>query len=714
MRNAQSESLRDLPTLRHGLKIFASQPDEVTGEPTGLLHDLLSNTYYRLSWAECEIIARFPLHRTVDGLIADVNNSTSLSLDGSDLAHFLQFLVDNRLVETGQGAPPFRAARADYLRWVLSRYLYFTLPLWRPQKFLDASLPFVRPLLSPTATRVMVGVFGLAAFLTLRRIDEFFATVPDHVGASLVVSVALCFAAVKIVHEWAHAWTATKYGVPVPHMGVAMIVMYPVLYTETSGIWRLGNKWHRMEIAFAGIRAEFFVATIFLCLWNLTAAGSALNLVSFYMIAVSMISSLLVNLNPLMRFDGYYLFSDFTGIENLQSRSCAFARYAIREFLFRPRDPAPEDLPQEKKNLLTGFGLALLVYRFFLFSGIAILVYHMFFQPLGLFLFLVEIWFFILRPVVDELKVWISRRAAFFSSRRGRFTAAMVAALLVFCFLPVQRGIVAPAVAYHRHYWQAHAPVVADVEVVQVTQAQKVRAGDVLMRLSSPSLVRDMTLARAKLQSLEMQKRQRVAGTSSPSSGSMQDIEEQIILIRKEIAKLTAQSEQLVLRAPFDGEVRDMIDGMREGRTVSPADVLFRIVDPRDLVYEAYISDMDRERVDPKAEARFFARANPFRSTPVSIETIDVTGSGGIISPELQEDLAGTVQQEGASGEKASLAPRQGMYRVLLRPLSAEEQADDRFLMKVKGQIYLQGQARSLAVLAWHRVRGLVLRETGF
>ena len=102
------------------------------------------------------------------------------------------------------------------------------------------------------------------------------------------------------------------------------------------------------------------------------------------------ILTLVVNLNPLMRFDGYYLFSDYLGIKNLQERAFAMARWKLRSTLFGLELPAPEQLRAKTVRTLVIFAWATWIYRFFLFLAIALLVYYFFFKLAGLLLMLIE------------------------------------------------------------------------------------------------------------------------------------------------------------------------------------------------------------------------------------------------------------------------------------------------------------------------------------
>ncbi len=145
---------------------------------------------------------------------------------------------------------------------------------------------------------------------------------------------------------------------------------------------------------------------------------------------------LMVNLNPLMRFDGYHLLADAWNVPNLQSRSNALARWWLREALFKIGHKPPESsFPPRKRSLLIVYAMLVWIYRFFLFLGIALVVYHMFFKALGIVLFLIEIVWFILLPIAHEIREWSNMRHEIVRTRRSWFTfgAVAICAVLFSC-----------------------------------------------------------------------------------------------------------------------------------------------------------------------------------------------------------------------------------------------------------------------------------------
>ena len=130
---------------------------------------------------------------------------------------------------------------------------------------------------------------------------------------------------------------------------------------------------------------------------------------AFLLATTTWVSTLAINASPFMRFDGYFLLSDFLQMPNLHSRAFALARWDMREKLFKLGEPPPESFSDTKRLGLILFAWATWIYRLVLFLGIAALVYHFFIKALGIMLFLVEIVWFIAKPLWSEISEWYSR-----------------------------------------------------------------------------------------------------------------------------------------------------------------------------------------------------------------------------------------------------------------------------------------------------------------
>jgi putative peptide zinc metalloprotease protein len=273
----------------------------------------------------------------------------------------------------------------------------------------------------------LIGVAGL--YLVSRQWDVFSSTFQHFFSLEGAATYAVALVVVKSAHELGHAFTAVRYGCRVPSMGICFLVMFPVLYTDVTDAWRLKSRKERLLIGGAGVTVELMLACLATFAWPFLAEGPVKSL-AFSIATVGWVLSLAINLNPLMRFDGYYLFADALGIDNLQPRAFALGRWRMREMLFGSGVQPPERLDAKLTRILVGFAWAVWIYRLILFTGIAVLVYYMTFKILGLILFAVEIIYFIAKPIAGELAYWWRERGSLAAAPRTKWTASLVHASL--------------------------------------------------------------------------------------------------------------------------------------------------------------------------------------------------------------------------------------------------------------------------------------------
>lgn len=696
-----------LPALNPFLKLYKAATAD--GQPSWTLHNPVANTYYKIEWAEFECLARFPAVKTAVELKRAVEAETTLSVDLSEIHELAIFLQSNGLLAFNPQSAVFKDKTEPLWKKILHSYLYFTIPLFAPEKFLKDTLPYVRPLLSRGFITIMLGLLSVAAMLTLPRIDEFFHSFSQFLSLEGVIRGLIVLALIKVVHELAHAYTATKYGVAVPHIGFAVIVLYPVLYTETTGSWQLSSRKQRFHIGMAGILAELCLAAVFLLLWNMAPAGSQLQGISFTVVTISLVGSLLINLNPLMRFDGYYMMSDASGIENLQQRSLMFARRQIRKILFNLNEEVPEHLPPEKQNFLTAFGLALLVYRFFLFTGIAVLVYHMFFKPLGLFLFLVEIGWFVVLPIWSEIKIWWLRRKEISRTRRTKIFAVLICIFSLFLILPWQRTVSLPGVLHSARYAALYPFTPSYIEEIFVHEGEFVREGDVLARLSSLELGKKLETTKLKLESMQrLQRRIQTSPVLLQQKYANLDLE--IEKTSQELVGLQAQEKNLTIIAPFSGLIRDMTPEIKAGRYVQRTDLLFRVIEPAKNIVTGYVTENELTRIAAGDAAEFIPEGSPFSSIPLKVQDIASTDTDQLLWPEVSSFYKGPLASE-YDKNSGKILPVASVFTVDLQLQPEAKNVPDMVLL---GEIRVRGRASSPIINFFKHLGGLIVRETGF
>lgn len=304
-----------LPPLRQELRVESGAPLP-SGAPGFILFDPLRHLFFQLGALEQRTIAHWSkgdAKAVRDALMAE----GAAQEDAEDaIIAFREFALVNSLTREVPGetvqvfARRNAAARRDWWRWLLDHYLFVRVPLLRPADFLKRTLPIARTIWSPMGIGLLATMALIGLFLVTRQWDVFTASFAELLTPQGLVAYAFALMFVKAFHELGHAYTAKRFGCRVPTMGVSFLVMVPVLYTDTSAAWRLRSRRQRMTIDAAGLMAELSIGAFALFLWSFLPDGPV-RMALFILATTSLATSLLVNASPFMRFDGYYLLSDW-------------------------------------------------------------------------------------------------------------------------------------------------------------------------------------------------------------------------------------------------------------------------------------------------------------------------------------------------------------------------------------------------------------------
>ncbi|MBA1262355.1 biotin/lipoyl-binding protein [Stutzerimonas stutzeri] len=696
-----------LPNLRADLQLSSAAP-ALDGAPQWTLADPLRGRYFKLGAEAMRLLRHWQLGDPARVLQA-ANAEPGQPLAGSDLEEMLRFLRGHDLVDAAdaeqRGSYASKAAqqRQSFWKGLLHQYLFFRIPLWRPNAFLDRTWPWLERH-GPRLLRYgLPTLLTLGLFLVARDWDRFIATFPHlfSLGGAIAFSIALVFA--KLCHEFGHAYMAKRAGCRVQSMGLAFMVLLPMLYTDVSDAWRVNDRRSRLLIGAGGVLAELLLACVALLAWSLLPDGP-LRTATFMLASATWITTLLINLNPFMRFDGYFLLSDLWGIDNLQQRAFALCRWRLREALFGYGEPAPEPWTAAMQRRLLVWGYGSWLWRAILFLGIALAVYHMFFKLLGIFLMLVELLWFIGLPIWREWKEWWGRRDQANPSR-VLFTATGLLALLALLALPWRSSVDVPSVLEASSSSALHAPVAARVKQLHVRDGQPVAQGDLLLELESPDLEARLAIVRQEIQILQLQLR-RQSGRSE-TAGDVGVLEQRLAESVAEYRGLAAQRERLQLRAAEAGTVRDLLPDLTPGRWLSPADPVVRVIAPG-LRLRGYLAEEHLWRVQSGAEGRFIADDPARPALPVRLDEVDDTGVAYLELESLGSDHHGPIAVRRDAQHRAE--PLQAQYGVRLSLLDVPTEPSQ----PLRGVVVLAGSGQSILGAAWRRLAALGIRESGF
>ncbi|WP_449438224.1 biotin/lipoyl-binding protein [Pseudomonas migulae] len=696
-----------LPSLRADLQLTPASP-ALDGSPRWTLADPVRGRYFKLGVAAMRLLQHWSLGDPEQVLHA-ANREPGLPLGGSDLEQLLGFLRSHDLISAldpqQRDSYSLKAAAQRQSLWqiLLHQYLFFRIPLWRPDAFLNRAWPWLARF-GPRVLRFgLPATLGLGVFLVSRDWQRFIATFPHlfSLGGALAFGVALFFA--KLCHEFGHAFMAKRAGCRVQSMGVAFMVMLPMFYTDVSDAWRVNDRRARLLIGAGGVLAELLLASIALLAWSLLPDGPA-RTAAFMLASATWMTTLVINLNPFMRFDGYFLLSDFWEVDNLQGRAFALCRWHLRETLFGYGEPAPEPLSPSLQRRLLVWGYGSWLWRAVLFFGIALAVYHLFFKLLGIFLMLVELVWFIFLPIVREWREWWSRRDQAYAPR-VLLSASGLLAFVLFLALPWRSAVELPSMLEAGRVSALHAPVAARVKVVNVHDGQKVAQGDVLIELESPDLDSRQAIVRREIQIQQLQMRRQASRSETAADAGI--VEQRLAEAVAEYRGLAAQRERLLLRAPHAGSVRDLLPQLAVGRWLATKEPLARVVE-EGVRLRGYLAEAELWRVAPGARGRFIADDPMHSAIAVQLIEVDTNGAAFVDQEALTSDHHGPIAVRRDPQQRAE--PVQGQYGARMSSLDEAPTP----VQPLRGVVVLQGRGESVLGVAWRRMAALGVRESGF
>lgn len=698
-----------LPKLREDLHMYPGAP-AADGSPTWTIHDVLSNRYFHIGRLAMEILKRWSL-ADVEKILHRVDDETTLKASTNDINSLVQFLHSNNLV---RGDMP--GARASYLRqwqsshshwlmWLLKNYLFLRIPLLRPQRFLAVSYRWIRWLFSPVLASVLVMMAITGLYLVLREWDKFSATLPRFLSLAGVAWFATALILVKICHELGHAYTAFRYGCRIPTMGIAFLVLWPVLYTDTTDAWRLTLRRQRLTIAAAGIITELSIAIIATFLWGFLSDGPARD-TAFFISTTSWVMTLAINLNPLLRFDGYYLLSDWLSIQNLQTRSFSLARWRTRELLFKLEHPCPETLAIRQRRVLIVYAWATWIYRLFLFIVIAVLVYHLFFKLLGIVLFVCEIGWFILRPLWNEIGEWWRLRRDIKPSKNIFIALTLLVCGIFVVIIPWRTHTEMPALLTARTSVSVFPPTAAQITQVFTRRGQRVQKGTPLIALQVPYLEYKIAAQQYRIEALSI----RLQGARFVIDDLEQIHVLQQLLLRAttELNALLDIRSNLLITAALSGTVVEWADALEPGRWVNTDESLGLLQTTNVAEIKALVNEENLGRLHTGLKGRFYPDDAAQVSLPVVISEIGEANTDVLLKPYLSTSYDGPLatHQSESGAEQLNIA----VYPVTLVPalaISAPAQV-------TRGLVIVEGEAVSISERLYRNIATILIRESGF
>ena len=555
---------------------------------TYVLEDPVRGTHYELGEAEARFFLCLVTEPDLRAAVNRLLRTTALRPAIPDILSFVQMLQVEKLAilpaETAMAAAEQRENRKPPLwKRILTGYLFIQFPLLRPQGILDALYPWLRFLWSRPFLFLyaVLGVVGLV--FSIQQAELYL-----HAAARLfTLRGALLFFAslsvVKTLHEFGHAFAARHQGLFVRRMGFALMVFMPILYTDVTDAWKLPTRRGRVLVGAAGILTEICIAAISLFFWSVLPDGP-LRAIMFHFSGASILSTILVNMNPLMRFDGYYILMDWLRISNLRTRGTQMYHYYRRRFLVDWRGPKPEEHPWE--GGLAWFGFFSMIYRIMIFLSITLMIYHLFFKALGAVLVALQILTMILLPLIVETIYLIRHRDKWGSRPRVGISGLALVLLAGAVFLPFPAVDRLPALVLYRDVVHLRAPRPGRLETALPEIGARVERGDLLVRIRDIFLERELKETAFDLAQVEESLKTIAAG--GEQGGYRRWLLAERDRLEASLERTRRSLAELEVRAPASGRVLDVNPQLGAGAYVGRRSFLLAVGDERAAEVQAF------------------------------------------------------------------------------------------------------------------------------
>ncbi len=570
------------------------------GQRWWVLENPFNNQYFRLRPAAYEFVARLRPDRTVEEVWQECltlfpdeapgQESVIQLLSQLYQANLLQY---NLAEDSAQLFRRYERTRQRERKFRFLNIMFMRFPLLDPDAFLVKTLPVVGKAISWAGALIWLGVVGGALKIVLDNLPLLKVQSESVLAPSNLPLLYVGLVFVKTLHEFGHAYFCRHFGGEVHVMGVMLMIFTPVPYMDATSSWGFRSRWQRMLVGGAGMIVELFVAALATFVWARTGQGVVHSL-AYNIIFVASVSTVIFNINPLLRYDGYYMLSDFLDIPNLHQRATEQLRYYSERFLFGIQKLIPPAHTTNEGIWLSIFGVLSSIYRVIVFGGILLVVADRFLL-LGLLMAAVCLISWIAVPI-SRLFIYLSSSPRL-ARNRPRAVAVTLGlagvALLFFQFVPFPHHFRAPGVVKSREWADVLTESAGRVEKIAAPPGTRVTRGQPLIEMSNPEL--DLELAAALAAQEEMDARLRHA--LKEQIANLQPLTLRMESIRLRVQRLQKDKAALTVRARQDGLWISPHSEEFAGRWIHRGTALGLLLDPSSFQFQATIRQEDGDRI---------------------------------------------------------------------------------------------------------------------
>jgi putative peptide zinc metalloprotease protein len=622
--------------------------DILDGEPVfGVLQRGRAN-YFRFQPAQWKLAQLFDGVRSFDEISALYTSETGTYVAPEDVQFFAENMEENdfwhrtpqeKNLALSEKLMAQRGRRAQ--RKSKINIAHITFSAWDPDRYLTwldgCTGRFIYSRWSVIAA-VLLFLFEAAVFIAKWKFLG-----PDiklyynftHKTVLDIVEFWVLLLALGFIHESAHGLTCKHYGGEVHSMGLMFLYLTPAFYVDVTETWISATKIQRLATIIAGIWVEMVVCGIAMIVWTNTQPGPWIHDFTYKIILITGLAVIVMNLNPLIKLDGYYFFTEFIGIPDLKERSTAFVSGWFQSRILR----LPVETPVIHKKRIPLFVLYALVsgaYSYLLLFFVIRLSYNIASHWLAEFALIPAgiLAFVLFRSRLRSLRevavrTWKNNLAG---RRWHPAHIAAAAAILALFFLPLWRDredavfLIEPS-----HSATLHAALTGRVTAIFIKEGDPVAAGQPLLAMSSPSAASMRSASDSQTSSARFQTFSAELGGASIGVGAAR----QSAAIHSSRLADEAQNS-LILTAPINGIVLTENPGALLDQDAASGQSLLRIAESGPPMVRIFVPVSALDRIPTDAEVALIppGRFSPIRMTLAPLEGEAVNLPPGLVATQ--------------------------------------------------------------------------------
>ena len=642
------------------------------GTTVYLIEDQLTSRYYHIGQREYRFMQALDGQSTLSQALANANSQLgSKLLDDTEAQQIVFWLFRENLLVSETGLPiqeqHQQQAKLKSLSTMLN-LISVKIPLVNPNQLLNRLTPKVEWLLGTGGLIVWLIAILIGGYHIAANWNDFVNQSAGVLYVNNWLWLGAVYIILKLLHELFHGLICKKYGGEVYEAGIILILFMPIGYVDATSSWRFHHRWQRMHTAAAGMMIELFAAGLAAVVWSNSEPGLAKDL-AYNVIIIAGVSTVLFNANPLMRFDGYFIFADLVDIPNLYSRGRLYVFYLMKKYLLGQHIEFPL-LGNKKDYLVKVYGLTTLIWRLLIMAILLVGAWTLFYGAGMLIAVFAMILYFGLPALAlaKYIGAEIKQERLNYQKVILRVSSFAILFLLVLTQITWSPRLTVPGIVKYAEVDAVHARAPGFIKEVLVENGQSVNKDEVLVVLENPEIIGDSKRLDLLLQESKLKSRLLY---QAEELSSWQAEQRKIETLKTQLLEKQQQQADLNMQASRSGRVIGRQLQQLQGRYVKTGEKILMISDEASKEMRVSIAQNDIESFRTKAgnEVQVSLDGEIGKAFVATLERIEPRASITVLNPELTVLAGGALpvqeNQDEDSAEYQLLQPRfQGIIRL--------------------------------------------------